>query len=114
LLTSHTQRWLDIVARIGRQAGWDGTLIIPMEIDDRTLNFQVRKSALGFMIKQEGADAQRFSISYTEYARGTPLDTTLRRIDGGRYRSPSTVDQQLEQWLLGSVARYVADRGLLD
>jgi hypothetical protein len=42
------------------------------------------------------------------------VDATFRRIDAGRFRSPSTVDEQLEQWLLGPVRRYVADHGPLD
>lgn len=114
MFTSAMDGWLTIVQDIGREQGWDGSLIFTFMMDDHTLVFQVRKSPLSFTIKQLPSDPHKFTVSYTVFPPGTPLDSTLRRLGTSQTRSSASVSKELEDWLRDSVAHYARETSLPD
>ncbi len=109
-----TDEWLTIVENIGRECGWDESVLFHFMPDEHTLIFQVRKSPLVFTIQQQAVDWQRFAISYTGYEPGAAPDATMRRFGSGPARPAATVSDELERWLRASVARYAAETGIRD
>ncbi len=106
--------WLAIVDNIGRECGWDTSLIFHLMPDEHTLILQVRKSPLIFSIQQQAIDAQRFTVAYTGYEPGAERDATMRRFGSGPARPAASVSDELQRWLRSSVARYAAETSLPD
>ena len=104
--------WLGIVGNISQESGWDRSLILTMQTDDRTFVAQVRKSSLVFIAQEQGRNSGAYSVAYTLFPSSP--DETARRITAGEFRPAAFVDEQLEQWLLEHVARYVAESKLPD
>ncbi len=106
--------WLAIVENVGRECGWDSSLIFHLMPDEHTLVFQVRKSPLFFTINQQAMDAQRFTVAYTGYEPDAEPEATMRRFGAGPARPAASVSDELERWLRASVARYAAETSLPD
>ncbi len=106
--------WLAITEGFVGACSWDESLLFHFMPDEHTLVFQVRKSPLSFIIKQQAVDQQLFTISYTGYEPGAARDATMRRFGFGPARPAPAVSAELEGWLRSSVARYVAESGVPD
>ncbi len=114
MFRSDVQRWLTRVKSIGHECGWDRSLLITMETDDRAFVVQVRKSALLFIARQEGLEPPTYTVTYTTFQRGAPPDVTARRTTAGQFSPPAFVEEELEKWLRESVAAYATEMGMPD
>jgi hypothetical protein len=114
MLRSDVQSWLEIVRSTSQECGWDQSLLITMETDDRTFFIQVRKSPLVFTVKQETRDPGRYTATYTVFPYNSTPDATARRFTAGQSRSAAFVGEELDRWLRQLVAKYVAETGLPD
>ena len=114
MLRSDIAKWLGIVESISQEYGWDKSLIITMQTDDRTFVIQVRKSPLVFTIKQETFDLHKYTVSYTVFPYSSTPDATARRLTAGQSRSAAFVEEELEKWLRELVAKYAAENKLAD
>ncbi len=111
MLSSDVQRWQDKANWISRECGWDASLLLTIQPDERTLVIQVRKSSLLFTVRQDSPGLPRYTVTYTEYASRGPADATVRRMTAGQARSAAFVEEEIEKWLRRFVAQYAAERG---
>ncbi len=114
MFKSDIQRWLEIIHRVSQACGWDRSLLLTMDPDDRSFVVQVRKSALMFTVRQDAPAPPNYSVSYTVFKPGAPPDVTARRLSAGERLSAEFVSEQLEAWLRESVDRYVEEVGARD
>ncbi len=112
-VVSHAFYWLTILNRISLEANWDATLIIPVFRDDGSFVIHIRKSPLRFIIKQSLSEPAQYTASYVRYPPDLG-DGKASLTDGDIYCSAEQIADDLQDWLLHTVALYIADHSLSD